>query len=51
MTKIKGYKDIHVVLSKVDEFEKNIWEKFKYLPENEIFSKINSLKDIKIEKL
>ena len=51
ISKIKGYKDIHVVLSKVDEFEKNIWEKYKYLPENEILSKINSLKDIKIERV
>ena len=51
ISKDKGYKDIHVILTKLDIFEKNIWEKYKNFPENEIRSKLNSLKDIQIEKI
>ena len=51
ISKNKGYKDIHIILTKLDLFEKNIWEKYKNLPENEIRSKLNSLKDIQIEKI
>ena len=51
ISKDKGYKDIHIILTKLDIFEKNIWEKHKNLPENEIRSKLNSLKDIQIEKI
>lgn len=49
--KDKGYKDIHVILSKLDEFEKKICEKYKNLSETEINSKLKSLKDIQIEKI
>ncbi len=51
ISKEKGYKDIHVILSRVDEFENNIRERNKDLPETEIHSKINTMKDIKIEKI
>ena len=51
ISKDKGYKDIHVILSKVDEFENNIRERNKDLPDTEIHSKINTMKDIKIEKI
>lgn len=51
ISKEKGYKDIHVILTKLDEFEKIIWEKYKHLTENEIFNKLKILKDIKIEKV
>ena len=51
ISKEKGYKDIHVILSKLDEFEKKIWERNKNLTENEIYNKLKVMKDIKIEKV
>ena len=51
ISKDKGYKDIHVILTKVDEFEKNIWEINKNLGETEFLSKLNTMKDIQIEKI
>ena len=51
ISKDKGYKDIHIILTKLDEFEKKICEKNQNLSETEINSKINSLKDIQIEKI
>jgi len=51
ISKEKGYKDIHVILTKLDEFEKNILEKNKKLTENEIYNKLKIMKDIKIEKV
>ena len=51
ISKDKGYKDIHVILTKVDEFEKNVWEINKNLGETEILSKLNTMKDIQIEKI
>ena len=51
ISKNKGYKDVHVVLSRYDEFEKKIWQKNKELSEGEIHSEINKLKNIKIENI
>ena len=51
ISKDKGYKDIHVILTKVDEFQKNIWEINKNLGETEFLSKLNTMKDIQIEKI
>ena len=51
LSKSKGYKDVHVILSRVDEFEKNILLRNKNLPESEIHTKLNKMKDIKIEKV
>ena len=51
ISKEKGYKDIHVILTKLDEFEKKIWERNKNLTENEIYNKLKVMKDIKIEKV
>jgi predicted AAA+ superfamily ATPase len=51
ISKSKGYKDVHVILSKVDEFEKNILLRNQNLPESEIHTKLNKMKDIKIEKV
>ena len=51
ISKSKGYKDVHVILSRVDEFEKNILLRNKNLPESEIHTKLNKMKDIKIEKV
>ena len=51
ISKNKGYKEVHVVLTRIDEFEKKIWESNLTLNENEIHSEINKLKNIKIEKV
>ena len=51
ISKDKGYQDIHVILTKVDEFEKNVWEKNKNLGETEILTKLNTMKDLQIEKI
>ena len=47
----KGYKDINVILTRVDECENNVRKRNNNLPETEIHSKINTMKDIKIEKV
>ena len=51
ISKSKGYKDVHVVLTRFDEFEKKILEKNKDWNEGEIHSEINKLKNIKIEEV
>ena len=51
ISKNKGYKDVHVILSRVDEFEKNILLRNQNLPESERHTKLNKMKDIKIEKV
>ena len=50
-SKNKGYKDVHIVLTGFDEFEKKIVEKNNNLNEGEMHSEINKLKNIKIEKV
>ena len=49
ISKNKGYKDIHIVLTSFDEFEKKILE--KNINEGELHSEINKLKNIKIENV
>ena len=49
ISKNKGYKDVHIVLTGLDEFEKKILE--KNITEGEIHSEINKLKNIKIENV
>ena len=49
ISKNKGYKDIHIVLTGLDEFEKKILE--KNITEGEMHSEINKLKNIKIENV
>ena len=51
ISKDKGYKEIHIILSKLDEFEKKIYEKYPNLTETEINSKLKGFKDIQIEKI
>ena len=51
ISKNKGYKDIHIVLTRFDEFEKKIYEEIKDWTEGEIHSEINKLKNIKIENV
>ena len=51
ISKNKGYKDVHVILTRFDEFEKKILEKNLDWNEGEIHSEINKLKNIKIENV
>ena len=51
ISKNKGYKDVHVILTGFDEFEKKILEKNLDWNEGEIHSEINKLKNIKIENV
>ena len=51
ISKNKGYKDVHVILTRFDEFEKKIFEKNLDWNEGEIHSEINKLKNIKIENV
>ena len=50
-SKNKGYQEIHVVLTRIDEFEKIISKRYKNLPTSERNIKLNMLKDEKIEKV
>ena len=51
LSKSKGYKDVHVILSRVDKKKKNILLRNQNLPESERHTKLNKMKDIKIEKV
>ena len=51
ISKRKGYENIHIILTRIDIFEKLIYERNKSLPSTERSSKINTLKDEKIEKV
>ena len=51
ISKRKGYESIHIILTRIDIFEKLINERNKALPSSERSSKVNTLKDEKIEKV
>ena len=51
ISKRKGYLNIHVVLTRIDLFEKMANEKNKVLPSTERSTKVNTMKDEKIEKV
>ena len=51
ISKRKGYENIHIILTRIDIFEKVINERNKSLPSSERSSKVNTLKDEKIEKV
>ncbi len=51
ISKRKGYENIHIILTRIDIFEKLIYEKNISLPSTERSSKVNNLKDEKIEKV
>lgn len=51
ISKNKGYINVHVVLTRIDVFEKNINKRYKNLVETERNTKLNTLKDVKIEKI
>ena len=50
-SKNKGYQDIHIVLTRIDLFEKMVNKRYKNLPVSERNIKLNLLKDEKIEKV
>jgi predicted AAA+ superfamily ATPase len=50
-SKNKGYQDIHIVLTRIDVFEKMVNKRYKNLPVSERNVQLNMLKDEKIEKV
>ena len=50
-SKNKGYQEIHVVMTRIDIFEKNVNKRFKNIHKSERVSKLNLMKDEKIEKV
>ena len=50
-SKKKGYQDIHVIMTRIDIFEKNMNKRFQKMPKSERIAKINLTKDEKIEKV
>ena len=51
ISKKKGYDNIHIILTRIDIFEKLINDRNKFLPFSERSSKVSNLKDEKIEKV
>lgn len=49
--KRKGYLNVHVILTRIDLFEKYINENYMKIPSTERSTKVNTLKDEKIEKI
>ena len=50
-SKNKGYQEIHVIMTRIDIFEKNMNKRFQNMPKSERIAKINLIKDEKIEKI
>ena len=50
-SKNKGYQEIHVIMTRIDIFEKNMNKRFKNIPKSERIAKLNLMKDEKIEKV
>ena len=50
-SKNKGYQEIHVIMTRIDIFEKNMNKRFQKMPKSERIAKINLIKDEKIEKI
>ena len=50
-SKNKGYQDIHIILTRIDVFEKMVNKRYKNLPVSERNVQLNMLKDEKIEKV
>jgi predicted GTPase len=51
ITHAKGYNSVHVILTRIDVFEKHIYDKHKSHPISERNSVLNNLKDQKIERI
>jgi hypothetical protein len=48
---ILGYSSVHIILTRIDLFEKLIFEKYNNLTNSERISLLNNLKDQKIERV
>ena len=51
LCKRKGYNNVQVVLTRIDVFEKNVFDRNKNIPQTEKNTKLNKLKDEQIEKV
>ena len=51
LCKRKGYSNVQIVLTRIDVFEKNVFNRNKNISESEKNTKLNKLKDIQIEKV
>ena len=51
LCKRKGYTNVQVVLTRIDVFEKNEFNRNKNLSQSEKNTKLNKSKDFKIEKV
>ena len=51
LCKRKGYSNVQVVLTRIDVFEKNVFDRNKNISQSERNTKLNKLKDIQIEKV
>ena len=51
LCKRKGYTNVQVVLTRIDVFEKNVFDRNKSINQSERNTKLNKLKDIQIEKV
>ena len=51
LCKRKGYNNVQVVLTRIDVFEKNVFDRNKNISQSERNTKLNKLKDIQIEKV
>jgi len=51
LCKRKGYNNVHIILTRIDVFEKNILDRNKRLTQTERNTKLNKLKDEQIEKV
>ena len=51
LCKRKGYTNVQIVLTRIDVFENNVFNRNKNISESEKNTKLNKLKDIQIEKV
>ena len=51
LCKRKGYTNVQIVLTRIDVFEKNVFDRNKNITQSERNAKLNKLKDIQIEKV
>ena len=51
LCKRKGYTNVQIVLTRIDVFEKNVFDRNRNISQSEKSMKLNKLKDIQIEKV
>jgi predicted GTPase len=51
LCKRKGYTNVQIVLTRIDVFEKNVFDRNRNISQSEKTTKLNKLKDIQIEKV